>query len=181
MIADNITLHFNEQDKPQLSLSLTMSRHEALQAFKTLKEVVAKGKHLSVEIKQYRAKKSLDANNYCWLLCQKIAEVIHSTKEEVYQKAIRDVGQFEIMPIRNDAVETFIYRWSAKGLGWHAEVLDDSKLDGYKKIIGYFGASVYDSKEMSVLIDYIVDECKELNIETLTPSEIERLKAEWGN
>jgi len=141
---------------------------------------VEKGKQLSVEVKQYRQKRSLDANSYLWVLCQKIAEVIRSTKELVYQKTIREVGQFEILPIREDAVETFIDRWSSKGLGWFAEVLDDSKLPGYKKIIAYYGSSVYDTREMSILIDEIVSQAKELNIETLPPDEVESLKALWG-
>lgn len=145
-----------------------------------LQAVVERGKQLSVEVKQYRQKRSLDANSYLWVLCQKIAEVIRSTKELVYQKTIREVGQFEILPIREDAVETFIDRWSSKGLGWFAEVLDDSKLPGYKKIIAYYGSSVYDTREMSILIDEIVSQAKELNIETLPPDEVESLKALWG-
>jgi len=70
--------------------------------------------------------------------------------------------------------------WSSKGLGWFAEVLDDSKLPGYKKIIAYYGSSVYDTREMSILIDEIVSQAKELNIETLPPDEVESLKALWG-
>lgn len=44
----------------------------------------------------------------------------------------------------------------------------------------YFGSSTYDAKEMSVLIDGVVSECKEMGIETMTPDEIARLKSEWG-
>jgi hypothetical protein len=47
------------------------------------------------EIKEYHEKRSLDANAYCFVLCQKIANVIRSTKEEVYRKAIKEVGTFE--------------------------------------------------------------------------------------
>ena len=32
------------------------------------------GKELSVEIKPYKARRSLDANAYCWVLCEKLAE-----------------------------------------------------------------------------------------------------------
>lgn len=122
----------------------------------------------------------MDANAYCWILCQKIAEVIHSTKEDVYKRAIRDVGQFEIVPIRDEAVDRWIEVWGGKGLGWFAEVLDDSKLAGYKKIISYYGSSVYSSREMAILIDNLIDECRELGVETAAPEEIESLKNEWG-
>lgn len=137
------------------------------------------GKELSVEIKPYKASRSLDANAYLWVLCQKIAEVIRSTKEEVYRKAIKEVGQFDFIAVTENASEQFLKAWTNKGLGWYAEALE-SKLDGCKKIMVYYGSSVYDSKEMSVLIDYIVDECKGLGIETMTPDEINRMKNEWG-
>ena len=39
----------------------------------------------------------------------------------------------------------------------------------------YKGSSEYDSKEMSIFIDGIVQECKNVGIETLTPDEIARL------
>lgn len=44
----------------------------------------------------------------------------------------------------------------------------------------YKGSSLYNTKEMSLLIDGVVRECKELGIETETPDEIERMKQEWG-
>ena len=54
------------------------------------------------------------------------------------------------------------------------------KLEGCKKIIAYYGSSCYDTKAMSVLIDYIVDDAKAIGVETLTPEEIEGLKEGWG-
>jgi hypothetical protein len=44
----------------------------------------------------------------------------------------------------------------------------------------FFGSSTYNTKEMSVLIDGVVSECKELGIETMTPDELAGLKNEWG-
>lgn len=55
-----------------------------------------------------------------------------------------------------------------------------SKLDGYTNVIAWYGSSVYNSKEMSRLVDNIVEECKEHNIETLLPQELESMKASWG-
>ena len=132
------------------------------------------------EIKEHKRKRSLDANSYCWVLCKKIADVLRITKEEVYRKAINEVGKFEILPIKDEAVRTFINAWSSKGIGWICEVLNKSKLDGYTNVIAYYGSSIYDTKEMSILIDNIVQEAKQLDIETMTPDEIENLKSLWG-
>jgi hypothetical protein len=177
-IANAIKLQFNESSKPEIVLSLTCNRQEIATDIQELKDIVSKGKLLAVEIKQHRQKRSLDANAYCWVLCQKIAEVIRSTKEEVYKKAIREVGQFEMLAIQEDAAEQFIKVWNSRGLGWYAEETD-SKIKGCKKIMAYYGSSCYDTKAMSVLIDYIVQEAQELDIETMTKEEVESLKQQW--
>lgn len=170
-----IRLQYTESGKAEIILSTDATRLDISE----LKQTISNGKYLAAEIKQHRNKRSLDANAYCWVMCQKIAEVIKSTKEDVYRKAIRDVGQFEMLAVQEHATGQFIKVWCGRGLGWYAEVID-SKISGCKKIIAYYGSSVYDTKSMSVLIDYIVQECKELNIETMTPTEIESLKQSWG-
>jgi hypothetical protein len=174
LTANNISTSYTESGQQLITLALT-----AKTDISDLKAVIADKKLLTVEISQQKKKRSLDANALLWVLCQKIAEVIHSTKELVYQKFIIEVGQFEIVPIKNEAVERWIEVWNSKGLGWFAEVMEDSKLPGYKKVISYYGSSVYDQREMSVLLDEVVRECKELNIEVLPPAEIQALKESW--
>lgn len=138
-------------------------------------------KKLNIEIKKYRKKRSLDSNAYMWVIAEKIAEKLGITKIEVYRDAIRNVGQCEVLPIKNEAVETFISAWGHNGQGWLCEVIGKSKIEGYTNITAYYGSSIYDNKSMSRLVDLIVEEAKELNIETLPPAELESLKRSWGN
>lgn len=177
MIANNIRLQYNEDRKPEIVLTLNTTSNESIVA---LKEILSKGKLLDVEISQHREKRSLDANSYCWKLCQLIAEKLHTTKEEVYRVAIKRVGQFEILPLKNESVERWIKNWNSNGYGWVSEIMEDSKLPGYKKVINYYGSSTYDTREMSVLIDEIVQEAKEQGIEVLPPDQIKGLIEEWG-
>lgn len=158
--------------KPKLTIQLTS---QYLTGYDEVKDLEL----LDITIEKHKEKRSLDANAYCWVLCQKIADKVGITKEEVYKKQIKDVGKFEIIPIKDDAVETFIKAWTTKGIGWVCEVLNKSKLANYTNIIAYYGSSLYNTKEMSVLIDSIVQEAKSLDIETLTPSELEELKNMW--
>ena len=141
-----------------------------------------KDNDVSVEIKKYRKGRSLDANSCCWVICQKIGDAITPPipKEDVYRNAIRDVGVYEPLPIKNDAVESFGRRWGSQGIGWFVDVIDNSKLEGYKLVFAYYGSSTYDTKEMSILIDHLVSEAKELEIVTDTPEQIARYKDEWG-
>lgn len=176
-ISTIIRLQFDETGTPEIIL--TCPNKSDLDGISELKTIIENKKQLSVEIKPYRHKRSLDANSYCWVLCQKIAEAIRSTKEQVYKSAIRDVGQFEMLAVQDKAVEQFINVWNSRGLGWYAEEMD-SKIPGCKKIVAYYGSSCYDTKAMSVLIDYIVSSAKEVGVETLTPDELSIMKDEWG-
>ena len=143
------------------------------------------GDKLTVKVNKYRKHRSLDANAYCWLLCRKLAEVlslsgkIKLTKEDVYRKHIKEVGQFVDIPLKVEAVENYIRHWEAKGDGWICEVLKDSKLPGYKKVRTYFGSSSYDTREMAVLINSIVEDCKEQGIETMPPDELKSIVEAW--
>ena len=133
---------------------------------------------LSIEVKKYRKKRSLDANAYCWVLINKLAKKLNLKPLEVYKKAIYEVGVREIVPVKNEAVERYKEIWQNNGMGWICETMP-SKLDDYTTVIAWYGSSVYDSKEMSRLVDSIVEECKLQNIETMTPAELERLKEAW--
>lgn len=144
-------------------------------------EIIDKGKLLDINIKQHREKRSLDANSYCWIICQKIAEKINNTKEFVYKRAIKQVGDFEIVPIKDEVVDKWVMNWESKGLGWQSEVLEKSKLEGYTNTINYYGSSTYDTKEMSLLLEEIVYQAKELDIDTMTPAERKELLEKWEN
>lgn len=172
--AKDIRLLFTEDGDAQIILTST----DRVDISK-LKQVTADGKLLRVEIKQHRNRRSLDANAYCWVLCQRIAEAIQQTPEDVYRDFIRRVGQFEFLPIKDEAVDRFFEIWQSKGIGWFAEKAWDSKLEGYTTVKAYYGSSVYDTREMSVLIDEIVRQCKEMDIETMPPAELEALKQQW--
>lgn len=45
----------------------------------------------------------------------------------------------------------------------------------YRTYLMLRGSHTYDTKEMSVLINGLVEECKEQGIETLTPDELRRM------
>lgn len=139
-------------------------------------------KEVDVDVKQHRQKRSLTANAFCWALCHDIGKALRPPlpKEEVYRKAIRDVGEYEPFPVKESAVERFQTRWAGKGVGWFADVIDDSKIPGYKLVFAYYGSSVYDSQEMGTLIDYLVDDAEQMGIPIpLSKEEQERLKADW--
>lgn len=134
---------------------------------------------LKITIKPYREQRSLNANAYAWVLMDKIASKLKSTKEEVYKSIIYEVGVFEMLPIRNDAVNTFVERWQSKGLGWLCQIERESTMPNYTVVVAYYGTSTYNTEEMSRFIDKIVEEAENLGIETATPNQIAEMKSLW--
>ena len=132
------------------------------------------------KIEPYRKKRSLDANGYLWLILRQMAEKLKTTDKEIYREMIRRVGQVTILPVKDEAIETFVKRWELNGEGWQVDVIGACKnTDGYSNLRCYYGSSVYDTKEFSVLLDEVITEAKELGIDTATPDEIERMKQEY--
>ncbi len=120
-----------------------------------------------------KQRRSNDANRYFWELVGKLSEKIGISPEEIYRAYIKDIGgNYEVVPIREDAVETWLSAWRSKGIGWQSEIIGDSKLRGYVNVICYYGSSTYDTRQMSRLIELCIADCKEQGIETMTPSEI---------
>ena len=130
------------------------------------------------EIKEHKQKRSLDANAYLWVLISKLQSVLNIPKEIIYKDLIKDIGVYEVIPIKNIAVNKFCEAWHKNGLGWITETTK-SKLDGYTNVLAYYGSSEYDSKEMARLIDSTIEECRNLDIETKSDEEIKSLVESW--
>lgn len=130
------------------------------------------------EIKEHKQKRSLDANAYLWVLISKLQSVLNIPKETIYKDLIKDIGVYEVIPIKNMAVNKFCEAWHKNGLGWITETTK-SKLDGYTNVLAYYGSSEYDSKEMARLIDSTIEECRNLDIETKSDEEIKSLVESW--
>ncbi len=162
---------------------LTVPRKERKTVEKLLEEFKAKSdKDWQATIAVARKKRSNDANAKAWKLLGEIAKELSKEQpisaEEIYRGMIPDVSKGEVIPIRDEAVESWIYNWEHKPsnkIGWISKSLGKSKIEGYTNTINWFGSSCFDTVEMHKLLTLIVQECKQLNIETLSPDELERL------
>lgn len=163
----------------QISINLPKGQHrQILELIDSIK--IDANKDYDIIIKPKSKRRSLDANAYFWTLVGQLADKTRQMKTDIYRKLISEVGVFEIVPIRTDAIEHWIKVWEQHGAGWICEDLGECKnFAGYHNIKSYYGSSTYKTDEMSRLIDSVVVECKEQGIETLTPAELERLKEQW--
>jgi hypothetical protein len=139
-----------------------------------------KDRDYELTIKEHRKKRSLDANAYAWLLIGKLAAAMHIKPVEVYRQQIVEVGDnFTPVCVREKDVGRFIQSWERNGLGWITQDLGPSQVPGCRNLAAYHGSSTYDTAQMSRLIDNIVQDCKALGIETMTPDKLALLKEEW--
>lgn len=159
-------------------LSLRVADRE--QAVAACEEVQA-GKRYVAEIKQHREKRSLEANSYCWILIGKLAARYGLAPEEVYRQQIRQIGGvYTIVAVPTDMVASVSEGWCAGHIGRQADDMGPCRtVKGRNNLRLWLGSSDYDTKQMSQLLDGIVQECKAAGIETLPPEEIKRLEEAW--
>lgn len=128
-----------------------------------------KDKQYDVEIKIHREKRSLNANSYCWKLCTEIASAINSDKDSVYLLMLKRYGVSDLVAMLNKInIEDYFKYYDV-----------ESRTEKYTWYKIYKGSSKYDTKEMSVLLNGIVSECKEMGIPTKEDLEINSLIDEW--
>lgn len=165
------------QDADGTWISFLVSRQEAAGAMESMSD----GKTYDLTIKPHRERRSLDANAYCWVLLDRLAEKVQIPKTEIYRRYIREIGgNSETVCVVEKAADKLCEGWAHNGIGWQTDRLP-SKLEGCVNVILYYGSSTYDTRQMSRLIDMVVADCKDQGIETLTPDELDRLKDRWGN
>ena len=163
---DDVAVSFT--GKPKLTLAIN-EKNDLLQGFDDLKDI----EKLSIEIKPYREKRSLNANAYAWKLIGEIADIMRASKDEIYIEMLRKYGQSELISVVADVpICHYVKYYDEAGT---------SNLNGklFKHYRVYKGSSEFDTREMSILIDGIVGEAKELGIQTETPEQIAKMKSLW--
>lgn len=151
-----------------------------------------KEKMFRVEIKPYRATRSLDANSYFHVLCGKIADKIGSSKIEVKNRMIALYGQPYIIDGKLDYIiardDASVEKWPEIHLQPTAQT---KELNGvlYRVYINmrHTGKNDidegYNTKEFSILIDGTISEAREVGIpdaEIMSTREKDMIRQKYG-
>lgn len=148
---------------------------EPCEDFRQTYEELKDCEKLSLEIKRYRRKRSLDANGLLWHCLDEIAKHIHTDKWSVYLKMLRRYGVFTYIVVKKSAVEKMMEQWR------ECEIVGEIDINGESavQLLCYFGSSTYDTSEFSRLLDGVISEMKEMGIQTPTSKEMRRSLDEW--
>lgn len=137
---------------------------------------------VDVTVKKYRKKRSLDANAYFWVLANRLAEKLRIDANGIYRSYVPDIGgSYEVVPVREDKIDAWEKVWCSGHIGRMIEDMGPCRnIKGYHYIRSYISSSDYDTGQMSQLIEFVVADCKEQGIETMTPRELDALVSRWG-
>lgn len=135
-----------------------------------------KEQELSIELKKYRKKRSLDANALMWKCLGEIASVLRADKWQIYLEMLKRYGRYTYICVKPNVVEAVKQQWR------ECEEVGEVNINGEKSVqlLCYFGSSTYNTHEFSVLLDGIMSEMKEIGLKTPSDEEYERSLEAWG-
>ena len=140
-----------------------------------------KGKKIDIEIKEHREQRSLNANAYFHLLVDKLAKALNISAEECKVKMVLDYGTIDTdeqgLKIGFKLLESISIDKVCKYAKKIGTVVENGR--NFNQYIVYKPTHEYNSKEMATLINGVVEECKQVGIETKTPLEIAELCNLW--
>lgn len=142
-------------------------------------DAVKQGKTYTVEIKEYRKKRSLNQNDMYWSVLTSFAEVLNISNARAHNLLLRRYGQLEryedkpvyvVLPDTDDAEKR-----ADEAESYHLKPTSQVKegKDGqmYRTYMLLRGSSTYSTKEMTRLLEGLLDECKEMGILVMSERE----------
>lgn len=144
------------------------------------------GKPVSLKVTRWTERRSISANNLCWELCTKLAENqskngVKYTKDDIYRKAIQEVGIYkDFENLKPDDAKTIRHAWELLGTGWITEQVDFMPDGENVAVRCYYGSSQYSRKQMSRLINNLVQDCIACGVEHRPPEEVASILGRWG-
>ena len=131
------------------------------------------------EISPAKKKRSLNANAYAWKLINDIALAVRESPEGVYREALKNIPNIcEVLCVQDKAADSMVRLWTRDHIGRRVE-REESKIKGCTNLYIYYGSSDFDTRQMSMLIDNLVQDAQTLGIETRPEEEIKSLLEAW--
>ena len=134
--------------------------------------------YVDIQVEKWSDKRSLQANAYFHVLCNKIAEATKSSMDDVKKMLVSQYGTLARgtdgkymavkVPKNTDIEQIYPY---FRHIGEDKEGLD--------MYLFFKQTHTLTKDEMNRLIQGTVDEAKALNIEVLTPAELEQMMNRW--
>lgn len=128
----------------------------------------AKGEEKQYEVKEWHEKRHLTQNAYYHVLKGQLAQVLHTSTDELHEILLRRYGVVIGTTITTKA-DVPVTMLPGHWMPWKGN-------GEWQSYIRIKGSSDMDTKEFSALLDGLISECHEVGISTMTPTELAKLK-----
>lgn len=125
---------------------------------------------LRVTVRRWREKRSLDANAYYWSINSQMARALDTSPEELHEELLQRYG---LIDSDDDGYITITVKSKVdmSRIDGHWKLYKLSEDGKWKSYLRIRGTSEYDTAEMSYFLDRVIEEAKELGINTETPDQ----------
>jgi len=129
-----------------------------------------------LELKIKRNKRSLDANAALWVMLDKMAKKMHTTKDELYIEMLDRYGVFTHIIVKPEAVHRVKEEWRT------VRQLGPVTIKGKTgiQLQCFFGSSQYNTEEFSKLLEGVIEEAKLIGVEFISKEDLTLMLEEWG-
>lgn len=136
------------------------------------------------ELREHKEKRSLSQNGYYWTLVTKVAAKLRRSTAYVHNKILREHphpflldGKTVLIPLPDtDEAEDAAMESQTFHVKPCSQVITGKDGQRLRTYMMLRGSSDYDTSEMSVLLDDLIEEAKLQGIETITPRELEKIR-----
>lgn len=139
-------------------------------AVQNANDSLKQGKNIAITIDTIKKTRSLDANAYFHVLCDKIACQVHMSMDEVKVNMVLSYGtpEYIVSVPRTADIRKF---WA------YAKYIDEDE-DSVRYML-YKATHTLDTSEMSRLIEGTIQEAQQLGINVIPPEELKSLYNNW--
>lgn len=154
------TLEGSEQDGKDILLTFRVPFEERYAAVPLIDD--CRYIELLLMVDKYRKKRTLDQNAFMWALLTELATVMKSDKDSLYIMMLERYGKWDYLICLDKAIPSLEKVYS------HVQQIDEKVEDGKRmvKCMCFLGSSHYNTKDMTTLLDGVIDECKDAGIDT---------------
>lgn len=136
------------------------------------------------EIREHKEKRTLSQNAYYYVLLGQLAGKLHMSKPELHNRMLRSYGQIEIFGGKAarltlpDTEETEAKAIKSETVHLRPTSQTITLADGvtYRTYVLLKGSSALNTAEMAQLLDGLIEECRQCDIQTLTPRELAEMR-----
>lgn len=143
-----------------------------------------KDKDLDLEVKIHRNKRSLDANACFWACIRDLADKLGFDNWGMYLMELEKYGQFVNVKVRSDALDDLRLHWREIVVVGEETVTEDiigasgypaEQEVTYYYVNCYYGSHEYNTKEFSHLLDGVIQDMKDLGLDTPPSEDMKRM------